>query len=90
MKKQIITSLGINRLKTALKNQNVAIALDAVVEISQEKHSSIGRATLNKVEEGLLFILNNLYPNKLDMKRQFEKIYALVTYSYEGRENKVI
>lgn len=84
-KKSIITKLPLNivRLKKALKDEKVAIALDVVEEIRSEKKSKISEDFLKKIEKHLLFILNYLQATQKNVKTHFKKLDDMISFEME-------
>lgn len=81
-----INPLGIYKLKMALKQENIAIALDAIISIKSEKRPELEKTTLDKIENHLIFLVTQVNLDKNSMKKHFEWLYSLISCdNYQGK-----
>lgn len=75
-----LNPFAVNNLKKALKEENIAMALDTVMIIKAEKKPEIKRKTLDKIEAHLVYLISQFNLDKKSMKKHFDWLCVLVDY----------
>lgn len=68
----------VKKLQEALGQENIAMALDMIEEIRDEKKPVLSKNILSKLESKLIFILNNITLDKVLVTNQFKYLMKIV------------
>lgn len=80
----------VKKLEEALGEQNIAKALDMIEVIRDDKKPELSKSILSKVEDNLIYILNNMNLDKKIITNHFKSLLKIIQQVVMDNKNNIL